>query len=189
MSTIIHETAFVGPNVSLGENVKIYPYAVIGTRAEHRGFMDAPLGKVIIGSNCVIREFTTINAGTTEFTVLENDVWMLRGSHVGHDAYIEKGVTLSCNVIIGGHSRVFNHSNLGMGAVVHQRCAVPPYTMLGMNSTWTKRTPPMSASTYVGSPARRLKENTHAIKQYNLEPHNIFAEQERYKSWLKKQRS
>lgn len=189
MSTIIHNTAIIGPNVTIGKNVKIYPYAVIGTRAEHKDFMDQPLGNVVIGDNCVIREFTTINAGTKQTTTLEDNVWMLRGSHVGHDAYIEHDVTLSCNALVGGHARVFQHSNLGLGSVVHQWCAVPSYSMLGMNSTWTKKTPSIPMSVYVGSPARRLKENKYLMDKLNLQINHNVIELKRIKQWINQQQS
>lgn len=189
MSTIIHKTAFIGPNVKIGKNVKIYPYAVIGTRAEHKGFMDKPLGEVVIGDNCVIREFCTINAGTTETTTLEDNVWMLRGSHVGHDAYIEHDVTLSCNVIIGGHSRIFQHSNLGIGSVVHQRCVVPSYTMLGMNSTWTKKTNPYPGMVFVGSPAKSIKRNIKLLDDLKLAPINLDIEKRRVMQFLMRERN
>lgn len=187
MSTVIHKTAIIGPNVEIGENVKIYPYAVIGTRAEHKSFMDKHLGKVIIGDNCVIREFTTINAGTLSTTTLEDNIWMLRGSHVGHDAYIESNSTLSCNVIIGGHARVFKYANLGLGAVVHQRCAVPSYSMIGMNSTWTKKTDPTPFGVYVGSPARKIKNNQHILNNLILNEDEFLKEKQRIKRWLLEQ--
>lgn len=187
MSTFIHPTAIIGPHVELGDNVWIGAYAVIGTRAEHRDYWQGPLGSVWIGNNVVIREFTTINAGTTTPTTVRDNVWMLRGSHVGHDAYIENDVTLSCNVLIGGHARVFQHSNLGLGSVVHQWCAVPSYTMLGMNSTWTKTTPTIPMSVYVGSPAKRLKENKYLIDKHNLQVNHFAIENERCKTWLKNQ--
>lgn len=173
---MIHPTAIIGPKVKvqsgakigqycviqgdtwIGENVQISPHVVIGTSAEHKEFKDHK-GVVIIGQNTIIREFVTINAGTTQPTIVGKDCWLLRGSHIGHDVTIEGSVTLSCNALIGGHARVFRGSNLGLGAVVHQWCHVAHYSMIGMNSTVTKKTDTRPCRTYVGSPARLLGVN------------------------------
>lgn len=165
MSTFIHPTAIIGPNVELGENVEIAAYAVIGTIAEHKGHQDQ-VGKVIIGDNCVIREFCTVNAGTTEVTTIEKGVWMLRGSHVGHDAYLEEGVTLSCNVLIGGHVHVMKYATLGLGAIVHQRCVIGSYSMVGMGSVVTKKTFIHPGHKVCGNPVNRFLG-------FNWEHHNI----------------
>lgn len=206
MSTFIHPTSIIGPEVSLGENISIGPYCIIrncsigsgtkiwshsciGTEAEHRDYFDSAEGFVVIGNDCVIREFTTINRGTEIPTIVGNQVIMLRGSHVGHDAHIENNVTLSCNVLIGGHAKIFKHSNLGLGSVVHQRCAVPSYTMLGMNSTWTKKTIHAPGGKYIGSPARLLGKNINAeTKKYGDSfDYYMEVELERIKEWLKQQ--
>lgn len=187
MSTIrIHPTAIVDETVKLSKNVIIGPYcvikghteigkntiiyshSVIGTQAEHKSYWNDEPGKTVIGSNCVIREFTTINAGTIGTTTLEDNVIMLRGSHVGHDAYIEKFVTLSCNVLIGGHARIFRGANLGLGAVVHQHCAVGHYSMIGMNATVTKKSKIEALRKYVGTPARYLGENKIAFEKFGF---------------------
>lgn len=186
LSTKIHETAIiestvtleagveVGPyciirgNTVIKKNTKIWAHSVIGTEAEHKSYWHEQDGMVEVGENCIIREFTTINAGTKQVTVLEDKCIMLRGSHVGHDAYIETGVTLSCDVLIGGHARIFRGANLGLGAVVHQHCTVGHYSMVGMNSTVTKKTSIDPLGKYAGSPARFIGYNTHAMKNFGF---------------------
>lgn len=187
---IIHPTAVIGPDVVLGINNFIGPYAVItgktvmgdhnfiyshaviGSEPEHRGYMgmggDLACKGVIIGDNCVIREFTTINAGTKEHTILESNVVMLRGSHVGHDSYIGYGVTLSCNVLVGGESYIFEGANMGLGSICHQYSVIGAYSMIGMGAVVTKKSVIRPGQIYVGNPAKFLAENLIGLKRAGI---------------------
>ena len=178
---MIHKTAILGKNVTLekgvevgayaiiqgfthiGKNTKISPFAVIGTNAEHKEFFDQE-GCVDIGENCTIREYVTVNAGTEGKTIVGNNCILLRGSHVGHDSVLDHNVTLSCNALIGGHSYIMHHCNLGLGAVTHQFSLLGAGAMIGMNGTVTKKSLIKPYQIYIGSPVKRLRENKHLTK-------------------------
>ena len=131
MANYIHPTAVIGPNVQMGDNNYIGPFCIIGFPAEHKGFweedkflvphesdlkiyrgdfgkdslgedMAVKTGKVIIGNNNVFTGLVTVDAGTETDTVIFNNVWMLKHSHVGHDAIIHDNVTISCVAIVTG---------------------------------------------------------------------------------------
>lgn len=175
MACIIHPTAIVsanaklgddcyvgpyciiGPNVTLGRSNRLEAHVSIGTNAEHREYFRSEPGEVVIGDGNVIREFVTINAGTTNPTVVESRCVFLRGSHVGHDAVIRNSAHLSCNVLVGGHSIIGQGANLGLGASVHQHRAVGAYAMVGMNSAVTRHLPPFLVC--FGVPARTQRVN------------------------------
>jgi UDP-N-acetylglucosamine acyltransferase len=73
-------------------------------------------------------------------------------AHVPHDAVIGNRVTLSCGVLVGGHSRIGEGANLGLGTVIHQRLAIGSGSMIGMSSVVTRHVPPFAKA--FGSPAR-----------------------------------
>jgi UDP-N-acetylglucosamine acyltransferase len=171
MESRIHPTAIIYPNVTLGKNVTIEAYAVIGSPAEHRDYFFDTSGKVIIGDNCIIREYVTVNAGTHGPTVVGDNCTLLRGSHVGHDAILEDNVTLSCNAMIGGHARIMKYANIGLGATVKQRLVVGPGVMLGMNAAATMNLLPFV--TYVGVPAKPLKQNNLVIERFSLDDFTV----------------
>lgn len=182
----IHPTAIIGENVVLGKgnfigafcvivgNTKIgngnffHSFCSIGTDPEHKEYWSKPNKGTIIGDNCTFREFITVNAGCENPTIIDNNVIMLRGSHVGHDSRIMDNVTLSCNVAIGGHSLIGIHVNMGLGSVCHQFSKIPPYCMIGMNSTFTKKLSLTASafSTYVGSPAKLLGTNEYWARHF-----------------------
>ena len=179
-TAIVHKTVqlgsnnFIGPFCYLGENVvlgdfnRLEAYASVGTPPEHASYWTKKFGSVVIGNSCVIREFTTVNSGTDGDTRLGDRVILLRGSHVGHDSWIRSDVTLSCNVLVGGHSLIFDGANLGLGAILHQYSKIGHFAMLGMGCIVTKSSVIEPFRVYVGNPARYLKVNSVGLKRAHL---------------------
>jgi UDP-N-acetylglucosamine acyltransferase len=151
----------IADNTAIGNNNHFYPHCSIGTPPEHKSFYGSENKGVVIGSNNVIREYVTINAGCYRPTRLGNSIWMLRGSHAGHDALIWNNCTISCNVLIGGHSVIGEYANLGLGAIIHQFSVIGGGAMIGMGTVITKKSKIEPLGTYVGNPAKLLKENAH----------------------------
>jgi len=176
-SSYIHPTAIVDSGVTLGQNNYIGPYCFItgntqigdnnrfeaycsiGTPPEHRDHFKGSPFSVIIGNNCTIREYVTINSGTVRDTVLYSNVTMLRNSHIGHDSIIEDKVNLSCNVLVGGHSYVMEGVNMGLGSMCHQFSVLGAYSMIGMGGIVVKSSEIHPGEIYVGNPVKFLKEN------------------------------
>lgn len=155
----IHPTAVIGPNVTIGENTYIGPLCIIGYPAEHKSYWNKPVGKVIIGKNCVITGHVTIDAGTNHPTIIGNDVWMLKHSHIGHDAIVEDNVTISCGAKVGGHAVIHKKSNLGLNSCIHQWVIVPEECMIGMNAAVTKKLEMEPKRKYAGVPAKDIGPN------------------------------
>lgn len=155
----IHPTAVIGPNVEIGEFNYIGPYCVIGYPAEHKEFWMQPVGKVRIGNNNVITGHVTIDAGTEGITEIGDGNWFLKHSHLGHDAKVINGNTISCGVKVGGHCLIGSNVNLGLNSVIHQRKLVPDGVMIGMGAVVTKKTDLQTGMKYAGNPARLLGEN------------------------------
>jgi UDP-N-acetylglucosamine acyltransferase len=100
---------------------------------------------------------------------------MLRGSHVGHDCLIGDKTTLSCNVLIGGHSIVQEDVNFGLGAICHQFSVIGGGSMIGMGAIITKSSNVTPFGVYVGNPAKYLKLNTHKLKNVNMFTHQNYS--------------
>lgn len=155
----IHPTAIVYDNVELGDNIFIGPYCIIGAPAEFKKYWDKESGKVKIGDGCVLTGHVTIDAGTEDITTLGEGVWMLKHSHVGHDAWIGNNVTISCGAKIGGHTIVRANCNIGLNAVIHQRQEIAPSCMIGMGAVVTKKLITEPFQKYAGNPAKWIGEN------------------------------
>lgn len=154
----IHPTAVIGPNVLIGENVYIGPFCIIGYPAEHKKYWPN-WGRVVIGDNVILTGHVTIDAGTEQVTKIGNNVFMMKHSHVGHDAEISDGVTISCGAKIGGHCFIGKNTNIGLNAVIHQRKFISEGCMIGMGTVITKDFLTFPNRKYVGVPARDIGEN------------------------------
>ena len=155
----IHPTAIVYDNVELGDNIFIGPYCIIGAPAEFKKYWDKEPGKVKIGDGCVLTGHVTIDAGTEDITTVGEGVWMLKHSHVGHDAWIGNNATISCGAKIGGHTIVRANCNIGLNAVIHQRQEIAPSCMIGMGAVVTKKLITEPFQKYAGNPAKWIGEN------------------------------
>lgn len=167
--TIIGHDNYIGPftyiasNVKIGNRNRFEGHCSIGTPPEFREHHLSEKNKgVIILHDTVIKEFVTINRGTTRDTFIGNRVWMLRGSHAGHDSILCDDSNISCSVLVGGHSVVMPFANLGLGAIIHQKRVIGSHCMIGMNSTVTKDIPPFM--TAFGSPCKPRHLNEHGLK-------------------------
>jgi len=158
-NNIIDAYAVIDGNTIIGDNNHFFPFCSVGTEPEHKSFYGSENKGVKIGSDNVIRESVTINAGCYRMTKLGNGIWMLKGSHVGHDTIVGDNCVLGCNVICGGHCYIGKHSNIGLGVVLHQFSVIGGGSMLGMGAVVTKQSFVEPFCTYVGNPARYLKQN------------------------------
>ena len=178
---LIGEGNYIGPfciikvGTVIGDNNRFESHVIIGSNAEHRDYLHNTNNKfgVIIGNNNVFREFVTINSGTNRETQIGNNVTMLRCSHLGHDVIVEDKVTLSCNVLIGGESYIMEGVNCGLGAVIHQYSVLGAYSMIGMNSTVTKKTHVQPGETWVGSPAQFIKMNNVGLERNGIDEERL----------------
>lgn len=155
---VICEGVIIREGVQLGDGNFIGPYCVIGDYPEKHGYFDK-LGKVLIGSNNRFTKFVTVDSSTDGVTIIKDNCILLRNSHLGHEAKLENNVIISCNAIVAGHTEVGEFTNLGLGAVTHQRLKIPDHCMIGMNTTVTKKTVLRPGRKYIGSPARDIGPN------------------------------
>jgi UDP-N-acetylglucosamine acyltransferase len=197
-TNFIHPTAIIGENVILGkgntikahciitgntvigDNNTFKSFSVIGSEPEHKAYFGKPNKGVGIGNNNVIREYVTINAGCERTTIIESNCILLRGSHIGHDSIVNDNVTISCNVLVGGHSIISKNVNLGLGAILHQFSKIAPYSMIGMGAIVTKKSNIQCFGTYVGNPAKYIKENDYQKQKFDVKERDIIR-----KNWEK----
>ena len=156
----IHPTAIVYPNVILADGITIGPYCIIGSPAEvKRNYGKESPYSVFISPNATITGMVTIDAGTVRNTHIMENCFIMKHVHIGHDAIIGYNTVISPHAVIGGHVMINNDNNIGMGAIIHQRCYIPEGCMIGMGAIITKKTELIPKSKYVGNPARFLSFN------------------------------
>ena len=142
---------FIGPNVELGDEVelisnvhiegntkigkktKIFPFASIGTAPQDLKYKGEK-NSLEIGENNVIREYVTINPGTTgggNKTVIGNNCLLMISSHVAHDCKLGNNVVIANNVPLGGHVTIEDSVIIGGNSAVQQFTRIGRLAMIG----------------------------------------------------------
>ena len=142
---------YVGPNVELSENVelisnvhiegktkigkgtKIFPFASIGTAPQDLKYKGEH-NSLEIGENNMIREYVTINPGTSgggSKTVIGNSCLFMISSHIAHDCKVGNNVVIANNVPLGGHVTIEDSVVIGGNSAVQQFTRIGRLAMIG----------------------------------------------------------
>ena len=129
-NTIIEEGCKIGENANIqfahiGKNTKISPFASIGGEPQDLGYKNEKTG-VIIGENCWIREFSTINraSGEGNNTIIGNNCLLMAYTHVAHNCVLKDNVIMANAATLGGHCHVGFGVFLGGQSVFHQNLRI-----------------------------------------------------------------
>ena len=156
--TYIHPTAIIGENVTIEDEVYIGAYCIIGMPAEWKQHEHIDKG-VLIGKGTRITGMVTIDSGVEHQTQIGANCYLMKHSHVGHDAILCDGVTLSCGAKVGGHTIIAKNCNIGLNAVIHQKQIIAQGCMIGMGAVITKKLITTAFKKYAGNPAKCIGEN------------------------------
>ena len=120
-------------HTAIGARTVIYPFASLGAPPQSVKYKGGPT-RLVVGSNCDIRESVTMNTGTEDgggITLVGDRCFFMAGSHVGHDCHVGSDVTFANNAVLGGHVSVGDRAFLGGQAAVHQFVRVGEGAMIG----------------------------------------------------------
>lgn len=131
--TWIGAHAMVQSGVRLGKRNKVYPYAAVGGDPQDLKYKGEKT-RLLIGDENIIREFVTLNRGTSEgsgaTTIGSNNLFMTQ-SHVAHDCQIGNNVVLANSVAVAGHCLIEDHVVVGGLAGLHQFARIGEGCMAG----------------------------------------------------------
>ncbi|TKG92406.1 acyl-ACP--UDP-N-acetylglucosamine O-acyltransferase [Puteibacter caeruleilacunae] len=141
--TRIGSNVTILPGTRIGKNCNIYPGAVIGAAPQDLKFK-GEYTTVEIGDNTTIREFVTINRGTSARgkTVVGDNCLLMAYVHVAHDCIVGNNVILVNSVQLAGEVVVDDWAILGGMCAVHQFVHVGKHVMLSGGSLVRKDVPP-----------------------------------------------
>lgn len=141
--TTIGSSASIMPGVRIGKNCRIFPGAVIGAVPQDLKFR-GEYTTVEIGNNTTIREFVTINRGTSAKgkTVVGSNCLLMAYVHVAHDCVVGNNVILVNNTQLAGEVIVDDYAILAGMVAVHQFVRVGSHVMIAGGSLVRKDVPP-----------------------------------------------
>lgn len=142
--SIIEDDVAIGENVWIDSHVSIKSGARIGDGCKiHNGAALAgppqdlkyagEKTQLIVGKNCVIREFVTLNRGTVAHgkTEIGDNCLLMAYCHAAHDCIIGSNVILANTAEMGGHVEIGDWAIIGGGTVIHQFCHIGEHVMVG----------------------------------------------------------
>ncbi len=139
----IKSHAYIDGNTRIGNGTTIWPSASIGTKTQDLKYRGETT-YVVIGKNCEIREFATINSSTFEgSTVSVGDHSLIMAyCHIAHNCTVGKHVIMSNNSLLAGHVVVEDYAIIGGMTPVHQFARIGCHSMVGGFSRVTHDVPP-----------------------------------------------
>ena len=135
--------AVVHSGVRLGRECKIHQAAAVGGPPQDLKYRGEPT-LLEIGDRAIVREFVTLNRGTTATgkTIIGNDCLFMAYAHVAHDCVVGDNAILANCVALGGHVTLGNWVIIGGLTPIHQFSRVGDHVMIGGGFRVTKDVPP-----------------------------------------------
>jgi UDP-N-acetylglucosamine acyltransferase len=177
----------IGPHVvieghtSIGRDNQIFQFASIGAAPQDKKYKGEPT-RLEIGDRNAIREFCTINTGTTQdagVTRLGHDNWIMAYVHIAHDCQLGNNLTLANNATLGGHVHLDDWVFLGGFASVHQFCHIGAHAMAAFSAAVSQDVPPFV--TVAGNRASPAGINSEGLKRRGFTSEQITVIKRAYK--------
>jgi UDP-N-acetylglucosamine acyltransferase len=146
---VIGDNCWIGNNVSIlngtriGKNCQIHSGAVLGgipQDLKYRGENTL----LEIGNDNIIREFVTVNKGTSSKgnTVIGNNNLLMSNAHIGHDSFIGNNCIIGFSVGMAGEVIVGDWVTISGLTAIHQFSVIGDHTMISGLSRVVKDIPP-----------------------------------------------
>ena len=140
-------------DVKLGIGVKVGIGSVLGGQPQDLKYSGEHT-IVEIGDGTVIREYVTINRGTSHSlkTSVGNKCLLMSYVHLAHDCHLGNGVILGNSVQLAGHVTIEDRATISGLSGVHQFARIGRHAFIGGCSRVSKDIPPFLKA--VGNPVR-----------------------------------
>ena len=148
----------------LGPNVKVGVGTVLGGDPQDLKYKGEPT-TVEIGDGTTIREYTTINRGTTQSfkTTVGKNCFLMSYVHLAHDCHVGDGVIISNGTQLAGHVTIDEKAILSGLVAVHQFATIGRFSFIGGCSRVAKDVPPFVKA--VGNPIKLYGLNSVGLER------------------------
>ena len=179
--------AIVGPRVTVGDHSQIAAHAVLERTTRIGRGVKIGYGTVIgndpqdlkykgeetwvqIGDGTIIREYCTINRGTTATgkTTVGQRCFIMTYVHIAHDCAIGSDVILANGIQMAGHVTVEDRAIISGLVPIHQFVRIGTYAFVGGGSRVNQDVPPYTKA--VGNPVHLYGLNSVGLQRAGFSP-------------------
>jgi UDP-N-acetylglucosamine acyltransferase len=164
---VIAAHAVLERNVILGRNVSVGIGSVLGGDPQDLKFRGEHTA-VEVGDDTRIREYSTINRGTSYSfkTTVGRKCFIMSYVHLAHDCHIGDGVILANGVQLAGHVEVEDRATISGLTAVHQFTRIGTHSFIGGCSRVAKDVPPFLKA--VGNPLSLYGLNSVGLRRHDF---------------------
>ena len=174
--------AYVGPNCVVGDGCTIQMRATLEEHVILAPRVTVGIGSVLggkpqdlkfkgevttveIGEGTTLREYLTINRGTSESykTTVGKNCFLMSYVHLAHDCHVGDGVIISNGTQLAGHVTVHDKAIISGLCAVHQFAKIGRYAFVGGMSRISKDIPPFVKA--VGNPVQLYGLNSVGLQR------------------------
>jgi len=179
--------SIIGPKVTIGEGCRVAAHAVLERNARLGAGVKVGYGSVIgndpqdlkyqgeetwveIGDGTVIREYCTINRGTTATgkTAVGQRCFLMSYVHVAHDCVIGNDVIIANAVQMAGHVTIEDRAIVSGLVPIHQFVRIGTFAFVGGGSRVNQDVPPYTKA--VGNPIHLYGLNSVGLQRAGVSP-------------------
>jgi UDP-N-acetylglucosamine acyltransferase len=166
---------------TLGEGNVLFQFATVGSVPQDLKYQGEP-SELIIGNHNTIREFVSLNPGTTGggmVTRVGNGNLLMMHCHIAHDCILGSHNIIANGATLGGHVVIEDYVIVGGLVGIHQFTKIGRGAILGAGSMVSKDVPPYCNAT--GDRARLHGLNLEGLKRRGFGPEKIEALKKAYR--------
>lgn len=188
----------IGPRVTVGERCTIAGHTVIERNTRVADSVRIGYGTVIgsdpqdlkykgeetwveIGSGTIIREYCTINRGSTATgkTTIGERCFIMTYVHIAHDCVIGNDVIIANSVQMAGHVTVHDRAIISGLVPIHQFVRIGTYAFVGGGSRVNQDVPPYTKA--AGNPVHLYGLNSVGLQRAGFAPEMKLALKRAYR--------
>ena len=184
----IGEGSWIGAHVVLdgririGRNNKIFHFSSLGAPPQDKKYAGEDTA-VEIGDDNTIREYVTMNRGTSQdagVTRVGNNNWVMAYVHFAHDCQIGSNTIFANSCQLAGHVRVGDWAIFGATTLVHQFVHIGAHAFTGMGTYLAQDLPPYVKA--AGNMAQPYGINSEGLRRRGFSPDHIMGLKRAYRA-------
>lgn len=156
-------------NTRIGEGVKLGFGTIIGNDPQDLKYKGEETW-VEIGSGTIIREYCTVNRGSsaTGKTTIGERCFIMTYVHIAHDCVIGNDVIMANSIQMAGHVTVFDRAIISGLVPIHQFVRIGTYAFVGGGSRVNQDVPPYTKA--AGNPVHLYGLNSVGLQRAGFSP-------------------